>query len=354
MREDKFAALDVHAATTTFVVLDDQGKTVTTGVAETKAEALLSLVKGISGRVHLTFEEGTHASWLYELLKPHVDELVVCNPRKNRRQTESKSDQIDAEQLARWLRSGDLSPVYHGHSEMRALKELVRGYEQAVDDSTRVKNRLKAIYRSRGIQTGGRGVYHPDTREDWLAQLDTASLQTRAEWLYCELDLLGALTKDATSAVEREARGHRGCRLLKTVPGIGWIRAAIIVAHVASPFRFRTKRQFWCYCGFAVVTWSSSDWVKEDGRFALKKTPVSTRGLNRKHNRHLKSAFKGAAQTSCRSGGVFAPHYRALVSSGMRESMARLTIARKITATSLVIWKKGEKFDLSKAVIRTE
>jgi hypothetical protein len=350
----KFAALDVHASSTTFVVLDDQGKVILTGVIETGGESLLSLVQGISGRVHLTFEEGTHARWLYELLKPHVEKLVVCNPRKNRRQSESKNDRIDAEQLARWLRSGDLTPVYHDNNRLTVLSDLVRGYEHITDDNTRAKNRLKAIYRSRGIQVRGCSVYNPDKREDWLGQLDLRGLRTRAEWLFWEIDFVSALAKDAGAAVEREARKHQACRLLKTTPGIGWLRSATIVSHVVSPFRFRTKRQFWSYCGFGVVTWSSADWEKDGSGFVMKRTPPSTRGLNRKHNRHLKGAIKGAASTAIRGGGVFAPHFEVLVASGMRESMARLTVARKIAATVITIWKKGEKFNLSKAVIRTE
>ena len=354
MSNDKFAAFDVHAATTTFVVLDNEGKDVMHGVTETKADGLLSLVKGISGTVHLTFDEGTHAAWLHELLSPHVAELVVCNPRKNRRLIESKNDRIDAWQLARWLRSGDLSPVYHGQNGTRYLKELVRGYEHVVDDNTRVKNRLKAIYRSRGVSAPGREAYEPAKKEDWIAKLDSVGLQSRAEWLYTEIEVMESVAKDAKKAVEGEARKHRGCRLLKTVPGIGWLRAATIVAHVKTPFRFRTKRQFWSYCGFAVVTWTSDDWEMIDSRLVRKSRPVATRGLNRKHNRHLKDAFKGAAKTAIGTRGAFRPHYDALVASGMRSEMAALTVARKLAATSLVIWKKGEKFDLGKAVIRTE
>jgi transposase len=349
---DRFAALDVHARTTTFVVLDGKGKVVMEGVVDTTGEALLSLVKGMSGAVQLTFEEGTHAAWLYELLRPHAAKLVVCNPRKNVRQSESKSDRVDAHQLARWLRSGDLSPVYHGDDGTRVLKELVRGYEHVVDDSTRARNRLKAIYRSRGVWTPGRGVYRSEERESWLSQLDSAGLRSRAEWLYAQIGLLDALGDAARGAVERESRKHRGCRLLQTVPGIGWLRAATVVAHVSTPFRFRTKRQFWSYCGFAVVTVSSSDWEMEGSQLVRRQQPVATRGLNRKHNRHLKDAFKGAATTACSDGGAFRPHFDHLVASGMREPMARLNVARKIAATSLTMWKKGEKFDLDRAVIR--
>jgi hypothetical protein len=91
-----------------------------------------------------------------------------------------------------------------------------------------------------------------------------------------------------------------------------------------------------------------------DSKLVRKRTPVATRGLNKKNNRHLKDAFKGAARTASTGSGVFKPHFEALVATGMREALARLTVARKIAATSLVIWKKGERFQLGKAVIRTE
>ena len=350
MSNHKFAAADVHAATTTFAVLDSSGKFVMETVVETKAETLLSVVKAIPGAVHLTFEEGTPAAWLYDLLRPHVTELLVCDPRKNRNDKGNKSDRIDARQLAKWLRSGDLSAVYHGDESMKVLKELVRGYENLVADSARTKNRLKAVFRSQGEATSGGDVYRLEKQEEWLSKLRSSGLRSRAEWLYSQMESLNGLRGEAEMAVLREAKKHRPCSLLKSVPGIGPIRSATIVAHVATPFRFRTKRQFWSYCGLAVVTRGSSDWEIDGEELRRSRRPVSTRGLNRNHNRHLKDAFKGAV----RDARAFRPHLDALVGSGMRESMARLTVARKIAATTLAIWKKGEKFVLSKAVIRSE
>jgi hypothetical protein len=72
---------------------------------------------------------GTWAAWLYDLLKPHVTKVVVCNPRKNALlKTGNKSDRIDARKLAELLRAGLLSAVYHGETGLRALKELSRSY----------------------------------------------------------------------------------------------------------------------------------------------------------------------------------------------------------------------------------
>jgi hypothetical protein len=66
-------------------------------VIETKASTILQFIDGLRGDLRVTFEEGTWAAWLYDLLKPRVTEVVVCNPRKNALLKDgSKSDRIDA------------------------------------------------------------------------------------------------------------------------------------------------------------------------------------------------------------------------------------------------------------------
>ncbi len=60
-------------------------------------------------------EEGTSAAWLYDLLKPHVTKLLVCDPRKNASMREgNQSDKIEARRLAELLRLNHLNPVRHG------------------------------------------------------------------------------------------------------------------------------------------------------------------------------------------------------------------------------------------------
>ncbi len=81
------------------------------------------------GTLAVTFEEGTWAAWLHDLLKPHVAELVVCDPRKNALLKDgNKSDRIDARKLADVVTRNQLSPVYHGETGVRTLKELGRSY----------------------------------------------------------------------------------------------------------------------------------------------------------------------------------------------------------------------------------
>src|ERR1700726_3851454 len=130
MNDAKYIGLDVHQATISAAVLDSAGKLLMESIVETKAATILQFVHGLRGSVHVTLEEGTCAAWLHDLLKPHVTEVLVCDPRKNALlKAGNKNDRIDARKLAELLRSGLLSPVYHGENGVRTLKELSRTRE---------------------------------------------------------------------------------------------------------------------------------------------------------------------------------------------------------------------------------
>jgi transposase len=127
MDNTKYIGMDVHQATISIAVLNSSGKLVMESVIETKAITIVQFARGLRGDLHVTLEEGTWAAWLYDLLKPHVSEVLVCDPRKNALlKAGNKSDRIDARKLAELLRGGQLSPVYHWGSRINhALVSLV-------------------------------------------------------------------------------------------------------------------------------------------------------------------------------------------------------------------------------------
>src|SRR5882672_2966234 len=152
----KYIGLDVHKETISIAVMNGDGKLVMESIIETKAATILQFIQGLRGNLHVTLEEGTWATWLYDLLKPHVTKIVVCDPRRNALLKEgNKGDKVDARKLAELLRAGLLRPVYHGENGLRTLKELSRSYLTISKDLTRVMNRVKALYRSWGIFCGG-------------------------------------------------------------------------------------------------------------------------------------------------------------------------------------------------------
>ncbi len=94
-----------------------------------------------------------------------------------------------------------------------------------------------------------------------------------------------------------EGRKHLNMRLLQQTPMIGSIRAVLLLALIQTPNCFRTKRQLWAYCGLALTD------------------------------------------------GPFQDFYQACLARGMKPHLARLTLARKIAAITLLVWKKGVRFD---------
>jgi transposase len=172
MDSKKYIGMDVHKESIPITVMNGAGKIVMECVIETKASMILQCFDGLRGDLQVTFEEGTSAAWLYDLLKPHVTKVVVCDPRKNAAMKEgNKSDKIDARRLAELLRLNHLNPVYHGEHGLRSLKELVRSYLTITKDLGRVMTRVKAIYRSWAIPCTGKQVYAPRHRAEWLGKI---------------------------------------------------------------------------------------------------------------------------------------------------------------------------------------
>jgi transposase len=258
MSDVKFIGLDVHKTSISAAVLDESGKLAMQSVVATQAAAILDLIHGIRGTLHVTFEEGTHSAWLYDLLRPRVAKVVVSNPRKNALlNSGNKSDQIDARKLAELLRLQRLSPVYHGHNSTVTLKELCRSYAALTEDTTRVMSRIKAVYRGQAIVHAGKTIYSKRRRQQWLEQLAQPGLRRRAERLYQQLDVLQSLRRQARVDLIREGRQHDASRILSSIPFLGPIRSAVLIGRMQTPHRFRTKRQLWTYCGMALETRSS-------------------------------------------------------------------------------------------------
>src|SRR5258706_3278030 len=183
-----YVGMDVHRASIMIVVLNGAGKVVMQMVLETGAERVRGFLKQLGGKVYVTFEEGTQANWLHEVGRGLVSEGVVCDPRHNKLlQSGNKNDRVDAQKLAELLRNGSLRAVYHGDNGVRTLKELVRTYDSLVSDTTRVMNRLKAIYRGRAIGCGGHDIYTQERQEEGVVRPVGAGGKKRSRVLFYQI-----------------------------------------------------------------------------------------------------------------------------------------------------------------------
>jgi transposase len=340
---DRYVGLDAHPTSCTLAVMGPSGKRLKSMVVGTNGAALVEAVRSIPGRVHLCLEEGTQSAWLHELLSPHVEELVVAVAPQSKG---AKDDLRDAWARAEELRTGSVRMrVYKAPLHLAALRNAVRGYGFAVRDVVRAMNRLRSVFLSRGVAVND-GVYNAKGRVRWLGKL-TPPHRRLAEWLGGQLDQLVPLREQAEEWLLEEAKTHPIIRKLATAPGMGPIRTAQVVAITANPHRFRTRRQYWSYCGFGIVARSSSDWVQgKDGRWERSQV-LQTRGLTRKRHPLLKSVFKGAATTVIAQLPEHPLHkdYERMLAAGIKPNLAKLTVARKIAATVLSMWKHQEVYD---------
>src|SRR5579863_2314872 len=175
MDSTKYIGMDVHKETVSIAVMNSAGKLVVESIIETKAATILQFIQGLRGNLQVTWEEGTWATWLYDLLKPHVTKIVVCDPRRNALLKEGNNFvTLDARKLAELLRAVLLRPVYDGENGLRTLKELSRSYltmARCVDGRTFARNApapvesLEPIHDAREI-FADRGWMQP--KQFWL------------------------------------------------------------------------------------------------------------------------------------------------------------------------------------------
>lgn len=345
-----FIGLDAHKASCTFVTQDEKGKIKRKAVIETCDQDLIQFIKTIPGRRYLCTEEGTHSQWLFEILQSHVHDMAIVEGRKH---PGNKDDFRDALDLANRIRIGDLGPrIWKVPKQLTTLKDMVRSYELINRDLTRVKNRIKHLYRSRGMAYSNKE--YPCCAED----LDCIKpgFHQLLNLLRKQQEFLEPLKAEAQKAMVSEANRHMITRILKTAPGLGPVRSSQLLPIVISPYRFRTSRKFWKYCGLAIVMKSSSDWVKQPNGHWVRSPVYRTRGLNRNFNRTAKAIFKGAAMTVIVSmdKDPLRQDYERLLENGTKPNLARLTIARKIAAIVLAMWKNKEAYDPAKYRVKNK
>ena len=344
---ERYIGLDAHGASCTFGVIGPSGRKLRQDVVETNGAALVQYLRNIPGRKHLCLEEGTHSAWLYEILSPHVEEIVVAGIGKSRGQ---KSDVLDAFQRAEDLRTGTIKTrVFKAPRRFSRLRELSRVHSMLVGDVVRVQNRLKVMYRARGVPTPGKQVYQPKGREGWLKKLPVPC-RWATEKLHEEYDrAVGSQAGDGegtrgrvAQASDLESLGHctgyrsdpggsaaadRGdpASLSQPQPVLGLLRPrdrhALVVG--LGPDSGRPVGP----CPGAADAWPESQ------------PQLATQGI-----------FKGAATTIIThlNSDPLYEHYLQLTSAGTKPNLAKLTIARQVAAIVLRMWKDEKEYDPGK------
>jgi transposase len=337
-----YMAMDVHSSHTVLEVQTPRGRVVERRDLDTRARTLIDAVKVVRGPRGLVIEEGNMADWAYRTLLPYVDEIIVCDPRRNRLIVEGdKDDSVDPGKLCELYRLGGLRAVHHPR-QRRALdlKRWVWLYQDQVELMVAAKNKIKAAYRYNGVRYGRRDVYRPAERETYLTQLPTRAARRQMEQLYRNLDYLEQGYWELKYRLNRLAKRHPVVKTFLKIPGYGPIYALTFYVVVDTPWRFQTVRKLWAYAGLGIQRHKSG--LPRPGK------PQSNgpEHLNRPCNFRLKDVAKGVATVAITkaSSNPFSKTFERLVSQGIPQANAKLTVARKALQVPWAMWKRGEAY----------
>lgn len=332
-----FVALDVHAAFTEIAVVTGKGKVTRRERCPTSIPELVAVIKQVRSPRRVTFEEGPLASWLSRNLRPHCDQLIVCDPRRNHLVANDgdKDDPIDAEKLALLFKGGFLKSVHQPDSLERALiKQHVGFYHRRVRERVRKGHQLVAELTRHGVFTKVDKLRDEEQRKAIFAQLPQHSVLLRnTYWLHQSYDLCLNQEKEIRKDLMRMAANEPVVNRLIQVPGVAWVRGLTFFAYIDTPERFRSKTALWKYCGIGL----------ERRRSGVGRTKVK---LARGANRALKNVLLGAAMSAAaQQESPFADKYRYWMEAGKHPAIARRNTARCLAVTLWSLWKNGCDYD---------
>lgn len=333
--------LDAHSKNCVLGQLDDQGRERHWWRFPTQPQQLIAHLQAIpAADKRLMLEESNLARWLGQLLQPHVQQLVVCDARRNRLISHDphKHDRRDAFALARLLRLNEFKAVWQPVEARRVLfKRLAQSYENAVARQTRLKLQIKSLFQHWGRFPTGSTVFAKTGRVAWLKQLPYDALRSQTLLLYELLDQALASQSQFRRLLAQAGRQFPEVQRLRTVPGVGLVGAHLFVAYVQDPARFRKFSQLTRYCRLGIRDRSSAD------------KPLGYQQLDRQGIGTLKAisyrAFLQAAKR--RSGPVWEFHQFSLRHTGSG-THARLNTQRKILLALWTLWLTGGEFEPEK------
>lgn len=338
MSTEYFIALDTHCSFSEMAVVTKTGKLVKRQRYETTIPTLVDAIESVHRPRQLTFEEGPLADWLARNLSPHVNRLLVCDPRRNHliAKEGDKDDAIDAEKLAQLFRGGYLKEVHQLQSLDRSiLKQHVSFYHDRVRERVRQGHQLAAQFRRHGVFASISKLVDPDQRDRFWRQLPRRKvLRHNLELLLQIYEVFLAQENELRSQLVSLARRQEVVRRFADLPGIGWIRAMTFYVYIDTPWRFPHKSALWRYCGIGLERRHSGH------------GPMNTR-LARQGNRRLKNTLIGAAWSAIGSvENPFVDKYRYWTQEkGVLVSTARRNVARCLATTLWSLWKTGDSYD---------
>jgi transposase len=213
------------------------------------------------------------------------------------------------------------------------FKQHVALYHDRVRHRVGEAHRVTGLLRRHGVMAREKDMAGGEERDGLLARLPaSALLRSDVVLLWRGYDAAVEQEEQTRRQLVRLAREDEAARRFESLPGIGWVRAATLLAFLDTPWRFRSKQALWRYLGIGLERRKSGN-----GPERLR-VPLRT-------NRLLKTTILGAARSAVLQGeNPFADQHRRWIGEGLSPRLARRNVARSLAAVLWGVWKSGNAY----------
>jgi transposase len=265
-----YVGLDVHkeSIAVAYVAKAHDAEVIFLGTIGTRQADIDQLVRKLQAKAkHLVFvyEAGPCGYWLYRYLtnKGHICWVVAPSLIPKKAGDRVKTDRRDAVQLARLMRSGDLTPVYVPKVEDEAMRDLTRAREDALRDLKAAKFRLKAFLLRHDIRYTGSATWGP-AHLRWLSEVVCPTpaqqivFQEYVRAVNEHTERLGRLERELQDQVQ-SWRLYPVVEALQALRGVQFTVAVTTVAELGDLTRFDNPRQLMKFLGLIPSEYSSGE-----------------------------------------------------------------------------------------------
>jgi len=271
-----FVGLDVHRDFISVAYIsDDRGAEDTyvgpIGTRECDIDKLIRRLKPKAARLLFAYEAGPSGYGLYRYLLAKGYPCMVVAPSLIPRKAGDrvKTDRKDAVQLARLLRSNDLSPAYVPDIEHESIRDLSRAREDTIRDLNAAKFRLKSFLLRNGIYYTGRGSWTP-AHMRWLSGIvcpTPAQQIVFQEYVRTVSEQQERLTRLETELQDKVTpwKLFPVIQALQALRGVQFTVAVTTVAELGDLTRFDNPRQLTAYLGLAPSEYQSGERRRQGG-----------------------------------------------------------------------------------------
>lgn len=285
---------------------------------------------------HVVYEVGYFGFWICRALRAMGIDCMVVNPADiptAHKEKDRKADPVDAGKLSRELEKGDLKSIYIPNEDDQHLRSLCRLYRKAVQDSTRVKNRIKGHLYFNGVKVPFESSYWSGKMISYLESLPMDNNGPAKDYLLLCLDELRYTRQRMVtilSKVRRYVRRHRSSTVfdhLLTIPGIGFKSAITLYSEIIDIHRFPNSDHLKSYVGLVPSITSSGE-------------TEYTRGLTYRSNKLLKYVLIESAWVAIRQDPALLHCYNKLIAR-MKKQDAIVRIAVKLLRRIRYVWQNN-------------